>query len=139
MPVLWVLWGIGVLNVVAVFLTLAVYLIRSRFMEVGPPFLFVLSTMLAIVTTFAGGLSGLLLVLLTDAGVVLIAGTVVLLAGAAFATAFALNQVRLSRQVSRIGKHLLRRRDKVLDLIRAGRVRSGGSPRKTAVLGRRPL
>lgn len=124
---LWALWGIGVLNIVALFVSLAVYLIRARFTVVGPAFLATILTMFAIVTTFVGGFSGLLLILLSDAGppvrIVLIVSTVVLLAGAGLVTAVVLNHIWLSRRVSRISKQLLSR-DEVLDLIRAELVRS---------------
>lgn len=123
MPVLWVLWGIGVVNIAALFVSVVVYEIRARLMEVGPACLASALAIAAIATTFVGGFSGLLLILRTDAGAVLVVGTVVLLAGAAFVTAFALHQVWLSRRVSRIGKRLLSRKE-MLDLIRAGLVRS---------------
>lgn len=129
--VLWALWGIAVVNVVALFVSLAVYLIRARFTEVGPAFLATVLTMFATVTTFLGGFSGLALILLTGAGVVLVASTAVLLTGAAAVTALFLNQIRLTRRAARIGKRLLSR-DEVLDLMEAGLVRSFS--RRTGVL-----
>ncbi|MEU0790119.1 hypothetical protein ABZ342_08620 [Amycolatopsis sp. NPDC005961] len=124
MAVLWALWGIGVLNVAAAVVSSSVHLLLSRFTTfAAPAFLSIILIMAAIVTTFAGGFAGLLLVLLTDAGPVLIVSTGVLLAGATCVTAFALNQVRLSRRDSRVGKRLLSR-DEVVDLIKAGLVHS---------------
>jgi hypothetical protein len=121
MPVLWVLWGIAVLNVGALFVSLAVSLLWSRFE--GLVFLAVPLIMFATVTTFVGGFSGLALILLSDAGVVLVVSTVVLLAGAALVTAVGLHKIWLSRRISRIGTKLLSR-DEVLDLLGAGLVRS---------------
>lgn len=124
MPVLWVLWGIAVVNVGALAVSLAVYLIRARLMTtVGPAFLATLLAVLAMGTTFVGGFSGLLLILLTDAGAVLIVSTVVLLAGAAFVASLFLNQKWLSWRESRARTRLLSR-DEVLELIRAGLVHS---------------
>lgn len=127
MPVLWALWGIAVVNVLALFVSLAVYLIRARFTTVGPACLTTALTLSAIVTTFVGGFSGLLLVLWSDVGSpvrgILVVGTAVLLAGAAFVTAIVLGQVRHNRRVSRIGKQLLSA-DEVIGLIRAELVRS---------------
>ena len=121
MLVLWALWGIAVLNVGALFVSLAVSVLWPRFEGLG--LLAVLLAMFAIVTTFVGGFSGLALILLSDAGVVLVVSTVVLLAGAALVTAVGLHQIWLSRRISRIGRKLLSR-DEVLDLIGAGLVRS---------------
>ncbi|MEV6874231.1 hypothetical protein [Amycolatopsis sp. NPDC051128] len=121
MLVLWALWGIAVLNVGMLFVSLAVSQLGPRFEGLG--LLAVMLTMLATVTTFVGGFSGLALILLSDAGVVLVVSTVVLLAGAACVTAVVLNQLWLSRRISRIGRQLLSR-EEVLDLIGAGLVRS---------------
>ncbi|MEU8638601.1 hypothetical protein AB0C38_40995 [Amycolatopsis sp. NPDC048633] len=124
MPVLWALWGIGVLNVVALGVSLSASLIRERVTgSATPAFITILLTMFAMVTTVVGGFSGLLLVLLTDAGVVLVVGTVVLLVGAALVAAGYLGHRRLSRRVARIGRQLLSR-EEVLDLLAAGLVRS---------------
>lgn len=124
MPVLWVLWGIAVLNVVALAVSLVAYLIRARLMTtVGPAFLTTLLAILAMGTTFVGGFSGLLLILLTDAGVVLIASTAVLLTGAALVVSLVLKHKWLFRRQSRARTRLLSRK-KVLDLIRAGLVHS---------------
>ena len=124
MPVLWVLWGIAVLNVVALAVSLVVYLIRARVMTtVGPAFLTTLLAIFAMGTTFVGGFSGLLLILLTDAGVVLIASTAVLLAGAAFVASFVLKHRWLFRRESRARTRILSRKE-VLGLIRAGLVHS---------------
>lgn len=127
MPGLWMLWGIAVLNVVALFVSLAVHLIGAHFTPAGPAFLSTILAMLAIVTTFVGGFSGLLLILFSDAGppvrIVLIVSTVVLLAGAGLVTVVALSEILLSRRVSRISNQLLSR-DEMLDLIRAELVHS---------------
>jgi hypothetical protein len=124
MPVLWALWGIAVLNVGALVVSLAVYLIRAHTTTaVGPAFLATLLAILAMGTTFVGGFSGLLLILLTEAGVVLIVGTVVLLAGAAFVVFLVLKQRWLSWRKFRRRTRILSR-DEVLDLIRAGLVHS---------------
>jgi hypothetical protein len=119
--VLWALWGIAVLNVGMLFVTMAVAQLWPRFEGLG--LLAVTLAMFAIVTTFVGGFSGLALILLSDAGVVLVVSTVVLLAGAALVTVVALHQLWLTRRASRIGRQLLSR-DEVLDLIGAGLVRS---------------
>ncbi|WP_285478400.1 hypothetical protein [Amycolatopsis sp. NBRC 101858] len=74
-------------------------------------------------TTFVGGFSGLLLILLTDAGVVLIASTAVLLAGAAFVASLVLKHRWLFRRESRARTRILSRKE-VLELIRAGLVHS---------------
>jgi hypothetical protein len=123
--VLWALWGIAVLNVGALVVSSAVYLIRARTMTtVGPAFLATLLAILAMGTTVVGGLSGLLLILLlTDAGVVLIVSTFVLLAGAAYVVFLVLNRRWLSWRESRARTRILSR-DEVLDLIRAGLVHS---------------
>ncbi len=121
MLVLWALWGIAVLNLGMLLVSVAMAHLSPRFAGLG--LLAAMLTMFAIVTTFVGGFSGLALILLSDASVVLIVGTVVLLAGAALVTAVTLNQLWLSRRISRIGRQLLSR-DEVLDLIRAGLVHS---------------
>ncbi len=83
MPVLWVLWGIGVLNVAALVVSGWVYQILARSRDIGCPGPQVFLIVLAFVTMPVGGLSGLLLILLADVGVGwfvgLIAGTAVLL------------------------------------------------------------
>ena len=127
MPVLWALWGIAVLNVAAVFVSFTVHVIGSRFTTAGPPLLTILLIISAMATTFAGGLSGLLLILLSRLGspmrVVLIVSTVALLTGAASVVALFAGQARLSRRARRIGGQLLSA-DEVVALIEAGLVRS---------------
>ncbi|WIX99858.1 hypothetical protein QRX60_38275 [Amycolatopsis mongoliensis] len=95
----------------------------SRFVPAGLTLLAVLFAMVALVTTIPGGLSGLLLIFMSDAKtpvrVVLVTGTVVLLAVAALIAALFLDRIRLSRWDSRVLP-----RDEVLALIRAGLVHS---------------
>jgi hypothetical protein len=122
MPVLWALWGIAVLNVLALLVNLLACLIRPH-STLGSSLLGLLLVYFLIVTTFIGGFSGLALILLTDGGVVLVVSTVVLLAGAAFVIAVVLHRIWLSGAVSRAGKRLLSR-DEMLDLIRANLVGS---------------
>ncbi|MDS0139422.1 MULTISPECIES: hypothetical protein [unclassified Amycolatopsis] len=87
MRVLWILWGIAVVNVVAFFVSLAEYLVRARFTKVGVPSVPLISLFFAVGTTPVGGVCGLLLIALTDAGVGLVAGTAVVLAGPALVLA----------------------------------------------------
>jgi len=81
--VLWALWGIGVLNVVALFVSGWVYSILARSRDVSCPTPQVFLMVLAFLTMPVGSVSGILLFLLTDVGgglfVGLIAGTAVLL------------------------------------------------------------
>jgi hypothetical protein len=113
MPVLWVLWGIGVLNVVAMFVSVWVYQLLVRFKKVDLRGLPLFVGTLGVVTTPVGGLSGLLLILLTDVGVGLtvglIVGTIVLLAGPVLVLATHLGMRWRSYRRSRISRLAARR------------------------------
>jgi hypothetical protein len=108
MPVLWVLWGIGVLNVVATFVSVWVHLLLARFTKVDIPGPSLILMMLLMVTTPVGGVSGIPLILLTDTGVGvtvgLIVGTVVLLAGPVLVLATYLDKWWRDSRRSRIGR-----------------------------------
>ncbi|WP_158104467.1 hypothetical protein [Amycolatopsis kentuckyensis] len=118
--VLWPLWGIGVLNLGALGVSLAMCEIGRRRGSQRFDFLPVGVGALALVTTSVGCLSGLALILLSDAGVVLIAGTAVQLLGPALLATALLSSLWDSWQTRR----RLLPRDEVVRLIQAGLVRS---------------
>ncbi|MBE8516815.1 hypothetical protein ILP97_04670 [Amycolatopsis sp. H6(2020)] len=118
--VLWALWGIGVLNVVALGVSVVVCSIRARSGKKDLELLPVVLGIFAIGTTSVGCLSGVALILLSDAGAVLIAGTAVQLIGPALVATILLSQLWSVCQVRR----QLLPRDEVVRLIQAGFVRS---------------
>ena len=120
MQVLWVLWGIGVLNVVALAVGMAVSSIRDRYGKVGLELLPTVLGLFAIVTTSVGCLSGVALILLSGVGVVLVVGTAVQLFGPGLLAVALLGQLWDSWRIRRP----LLPRDEAVRLIQAGLVRS---------------
>ncbi|QKV72703.1 hypothetical protein [Amycolatopsis sp. Hca4] len=123
MPVWWVLWGIGVLNVVALAVSIAVLSIRERRGKKGMELLTPFLGALAVVTGTVGGSSGVVLILISGAGAILIAGTVLQLVFPAFIAVLLLTGWWLNHRDSRIAKRRLPR-EKVLELIETGLVHS---------------
>ncbi|MET9000989.1 hypothetical protein [Amycolatopsis sp. NPDC004169] len=123
MAVWWVLWGIGVLNVVALAARMAVLAIRKHYgrndIELFTPVL----GASAVVTGTVGGASGVVLILVSGASAILVAGTVLQLVFPAIIAALLLIGWWFARRESRVANRLLPR-EKVLELIGAGLVHS---------------
>jgi len=121
--VLWVLWGIGVLHLVVLEVSVLVATKWARRGQAGSEYLPMAVGFYAIGTTSVGCLSGLVLILLSDGGavlVVLIAGTAVQLIGPALVTTVLLTRLWAAWQTRR----KLLSREEVVRLIEAGIVRS---------------
>ncbi|MGW3960803.1 hypothetical protein ACWED2_13380 [Amycolatopsis sp. NPDC005003] len=118
--VLWALWGIGVLNIAALLVSMAACWIQQRRGNQNLDMLPLVMAVFAMGTTSVGCLSGLVLILLSDAGALLIIGTVIQLFGPAL-----LVTALLSRLWSAWEDHRrLLSREEVVRLIEAGIVRS---------------
>jgi hypothetical protein len=118
--VLWALWGIGDLNLVALLVGATMSAIWARRGKKDLEYLPVVLGAFAIGTTSVGCVSGLVLILLSDAGAVLIAGTAVQLLGPALLATALLGGLWSSHRIRR----QLLPRDEVVRLIQAGFVRS---------------
>lgn len=118
--VLWALWGVGVLNIVALLVSMAACWIQERRGKKNLELLPLVVAVLAVVTTSLGCLSGLALILLSDAGAVLITGTVVQLLGPAVLVTALFSRLWAAWQNRRTLLH----REEVVRLIEAGIVSS---------------
>ncbi|WP_410612786.1 hypothetical protein [Amycolatopsis sp. lyj-109] len=121
--VLWALWGVGVLNIVALLVSMAACWLQERRGNKNLEMLPLAVAIFAVGTTSVGCLSGLVLILLSDAGavlVVLIAGTVVQLVGPAVLVTALLSRLWAAWQTRRTLLH----KEEVVRLIEAGIVSS---------------
>ncbi|MGW4056966.1 hypothetical protein ACWEGE_01735 [Amycolatopsis sp. NPDC004747] len=121
--VLWALWGVGVLHLVALEVSVVVATKWARRGQAGSEYLPMAVGVYAVGTTSVGCLSGLVLILLSDGGailVVLIVGTAVQLIGPGLVATILLSRLWAAWQ----NRRQLLSREEAVRLIEAGIVRS---------------